>query len=234
MQTLLKTLQSQGIGSRKLCLSLIDAGEVFVSGEACTAAKQMVDPDKVSFLFDGELCHCVDSILIALHKPLGYECSTKPTYHPSVLDLIPAHFRARGVQPIGRLDVDTSGLLLLTDDGQLIHRLTHPKNHVHKHYHITTADAVSAKQLEALRQPLLLSNDPDPVQVISVEQTDTHQLVMIIDEGRYHQVRRMLGAVGNRVETLHRQQFGDLVLPESLAEGRWQDIHLEQIIQPTS
>jgi 16S rRNA pseudouridine516 synthase len=230
MISLLKVLQEQGLGSRKLCLAMIDAGEVFVAGEVCTAATQRVNPADVSFLYEGELCRCLDLVLIALHKPLGYECSTKPTYHPSVLDLIPAQFRARGVQPIGRLDVDTSGLLLLTDDGQLIHRLTHPKNHVHKHYVITTADPVSESQLAQLRQPLLLNNDPDPVQVVSVEQLASHALLMVIDEGRYHQVRRMLGAVGNRVERLHRRQFGLLTLPDDLAEGQWQSVSLAEII----
>jgi 16S rRNA pseudouridine516 synthase len=224
MISLLKTLQAQGIGSRKVCLSMIDAGEVFVAGEICTNAKLMVDPATVTFLYDDELCHCVESIFIALHKPLGYECSTKPTHHPSVLDLIPSYFRARGVQPIGRLDVDTSGLLLLTDDGQLIHRLTHPKRHVYKHYLITTVDAVDAVQLERLQQPLLLVDDPDPVHAVSVTQLETHRLEMVIDEGRYHQV------VGNRVESLHRRQFGNLVLGEDLQEGKWRAIALESVV----
>lgn len=230
MMSLLKTLQAQGIGSRKVCLSMIDAGEVFVAGEVCTHAKAMVDPDTVTFRYDGELCHCVETVFIALHKPLGYECSTKPTHHPSVLDLIPSYFRARGVQPIGRLDVDTSGLLLLTDDGQLIHRLTHPKRHVYKHYLITTADEVSPVQLQRLQQPLLLIDDTDPVHAVSVTQLGTHRLEMVIDEGRYHQIRRMLGAVGNRVETLHRQQVGNLILGEDLQEGTWQSIALEQVM----
>jgi 16S rRNA pseudouridine516 synthase len=231
---LLKILQAQGIGSRKVCLSMIDDGEVFIAGEVCTNAKAQAHPDEVTFLYEGELCTCAETVFIAMNKPLGYECSAKPTHHPSVLDLIPAHFRARGVQPIGRLDVDTSGLLLLTDDGQLIHQLTHPKRHVHKHYLITTADAVSEVQLEQLRQPLLLNDDLVPVQAVSVTQLDTHQLEMVIDEGRYHQIRRMLGAVGNRVETLHRQQVGSFILPELLAEGKWQDILLAQVIPSSS
>ena len=230
MISLLKIVQAQLIGSRKVCLSMIDEGEVFVACEVCTNAKTLAHPDDVTFLYEDELCSCTETIFIAMNKPLGYECSAKPTHHPSVLDLIPAHFRVRGVQPIGRLDVDTSGLLLLTDDGQLIHRLTHPKRHVHKHYLITTADEVSAIQLEKLRQPLLLNDDPHPVQAVSVTQLGTHQLEMVIDEGRYHQIRRMLGAVGNRVETLHRQQFGDLILPVSLEIGAWESVSLDQIV----
>jgi 16S rRNA pseudouridine516 synthase len=219
--TLLQALQSQGIGSRKLCLAIIDAGEALVDGVPCTSAKQKVDVDQVSFFFDGELCYCVDRIVIMLNKPLGYECSARPNYHPSILDLLPPFFRARNVQPVGRLDVDTSGLLILTDDGQLIHRLTHPKKHIEKVYQVTTVAPINDKQIACLWEEIHLNDEPKPVKALRVTQTSEHSLELVIDEGRYHQVRRMLAAVGNRVDKLERTQVGNLVLPADLMAGQW-------------
>lgn len=229
--TLLQALQSQGIGSRKYCLALVDAGEVFVDGEVCTNPKQKVEPESVSFLFEGDLCQWVDRIIVMLHKPLGYECSSKPSHHESVLALLPAFYRARGVQPVGRLDVDTSGLLVLTDDGQLIHRLTHPKKHIEKTYQVTTVDPITDAQLKALWQEIELNDDPKPVKALRVTKTGENALELVIDEGRYHQVRRMIAAVGNRVDTLCRHQVGSLLLPADLAIGAWRLIEESDIIQ---
>lgn len=159
-----------------------------------------------------------------MHKPLGYECSAKPQYHPSVLDLLPSIYRARGVQPVGRLDVDTSGLLLLTDDGQLIHQLTHPKRYVPKTYRVTTVDPLDETQIKALWQEIALNDEPKPVKAISVQQENDYELLLVIDEGRYHQVRRMLAAVGNRVDKLVRVQMGALRLPDDLPAGQWRAV----------
>jgi len=230
--TLLQVLQAQGAGSRKVCLAIIADGEAFINGQACTNPKQSIDdPSTVSFMFDDELCHWQDRIVIMMHKPLGYECSAKPSHHPSVLDLLPAIHLARNVQPVGRLDVDTSGLLLLTDDGQLIHQLTHPKRHVPKTYHITTVDALDQTQIEALWQEIQLNDEPKPVKALSVEQTGTHSLSLVIDEGRYHQVRRMIAAVGNRVDTLSRSHIGNFQLPDDLAAGQWRNVSEETLTQ---
>lgn len=221
--TLLQVIQSQGVGSRKHCLALVASGQVMVNGTVCTQAKQVIhDPVQVSFYIDGELYTYQERILIAMHKPLGYECSAKPHHHPSVLSLLPNYYRMRGVQPVGRLDVDTSGLLLLTDDGQLIHRLTHPKRHIHKTYYVTTKDALTEVQLHQLHQEIQLNHDPKPVHAISVTSCGTHALQLVIDEGRYHQVRRMIAAVGNAVDCLIRTQYANYVLPETLAAGHWQ------------
>jgi 16S rRNA pseudouridine516 synthase len=219
--TLLQVLQSQGIGSRKFCLAIIDDGEAFIDGDVCTKPKQKVDPERVSFLFEGELCTWQERVVIMLHKPLGYECSARPQFHPSVLELLPAVYRARGVQPIGRLDVDTSGLLILTDDGQLIHQITHPKRHVAKVYEVTTLDPITPEQLTGLMSEIELNDEPRPVHALEVALLDTHKVKLVIDEGRYHQVRRMLAAVGNRVDKLERTQVGNLKLPTDLAAGRW-------------
>lgn len=222
--TLLQAIQSQGVGSRKQCLALIERGHALVDGEVCVKPKTPVLPEQVSFYFDDELCVWQERIVVMMHKPLGYECSARPQHHPSVLDLLPSIYRARGVQPVGRLDVDTSGLLLLTDDGQLIHRLTHPKRHVPKTYHVTTRDPVTETQIKALWQEIELNDDPKPVKAVSVQQTASHELLLVIDEGRYHQVRRMLAAVGNSVDKLVRIQMGTLPLPDDLPPGAWRNI----------
>lgn len=222
--TLLQALQSQGVGSRKQCLALIERGHALVNGVPCLLPKQQVVPEQVSFYFDDELCIWQDRIIIMMHKPLGYECSAKPQHHPSVLDLLPSIYRARGVQPVGRLDVDTSGLLLLTDDGQLIHQLTHPKRHVPKTYRVTTVDPLNETQIKALWQEIALNDEPKPVKAISVQQEGDYELLLVIDEGRYHQVRRMLAAVGNRVDKLTRVQMGALRLPEDLPAGQWRAV----------
>jgi len=159
--------------------------------------------------------------VVLLHKPAGYECSAKPRHHPSVLALLPAPLRERGVQSVGRLDADTTGLLLLTDDGALIHRLTSPKQHVAKVYEVTCKHALAADTLARLRAGVVLDDDPEPVQAIACEGTGPSSLRMTLTEGRYHQVKRMLAAVGNRVEALHRSAVGGLALAPALPAGQW-------------
>jgi 16S rRNA pseudouridine516 synthase len=145
----------------------------------------------------------------------------KPRHHPSVLSLLPLPLRVRGLQPVGRLDEDTTGLLLLTDDGTLIHRLTSPRHHVPKVYEVGCRHAVSDAQLQALREGVVLDDDPQPVRAVAAEHTGERSLRLTLTEGRYHQVKRMLAAVGNRVDQLHRSAIGGLLLPADLPPGQW-------------
>jgi len=156
-----------------------------------------------------------------LHKPAGYECSQKPKHHPSVLTLLPPPLRQRGLQPIGRLDEDTTGLLLLTDDGKLIHKLTSPKHHVPKVYEVTCKHPLAADAVPRLLAGVVLDDDPAPVAAAACEAVDETHLRLTLTEGKYHQVKRMVAAVGNRVEALHRSRFGPLALPADLAPGQW-------------
>jgi 16S rRNA pseudouridine516 synthase len=158
---------------------------------------------------------------VVLHKPAHYECSMKPRHHPSVMSLLPAPLRTRGLQPVGRLDEDTTGLLLLTDDGTLIHRLTSPKKHMPKVYEVTARHPLDDRQLTALRTGVVLDDDPAPVAALDVQATGEHTLRMTLTEGRYHQVKRMVAAVGNRVDALHRSAIGAFALPHDLAPGQW-------------
>jgi 16S rRNA pseudouridine516 synthase len=214
-------LFSQGFGTRRLCAGLVEAGAVRVGGRVIDDPQEVFDPEGLVFEVDGRAWPYHEHALILLHKPAGYECSQKPRHHPSVLSLLPAPLRNRGVQPVGRLDEDTTGLLLLTENGALIHQLTSPKHHVPKVYEVGCKHAVDDEQLRRLLAGVVLDDDPLPVRAAAVERTGDNSLSLTLTEGKYHQVKRMLAAVGNRVETLHRSRFGALVIPGDLAPGQW-------------
>ena len=137
------------------------------------------------------------------------------------MSLLPLPLRVRGLQPVGRLDEDTTGLLLMTDDGALIHRLTSPKKHVPKVYEIGTTLPVTPQQIDELLRGVVLHDDPLPVRAAAAEQTGDHALRMTLLEGKYHQVKHMVAATGNTVGALHRSSYGLLALPADLAPGQW-------------
>ena len=224
--TLEDVLVSQGFGTRRECRGLVLAGFVQLRGSegqpvAADDPDAEVDPRGLTLLVRGVPWPVCSSAVIVLHKPAGHECSQKPKSWPSVLNLLPAPLRNRGIQPVGRLDQDTTGLLLLTDDGALIHRLTSPKHHVPKVYAVTTKHPVDARQVERLLAGVVLDDDPAPVRAAACVQTGEFTLDLTLTEGKYHQVKRMIAAVSNRVEGLHRRVIGDLVLDERLPAGQW-------------
>ena len=215
-------LFSQGFGTRRVCAGMIDAGLVKVGGELVTDPGASYTPTGLQFEVEGQPWECHPSALVLLHKPAGYECSQKPKHWPSVLLLLPPPLRVRGVQPVGRLDQDTTGLLLLTDDGALIHRLTSPKHHVPKVYEVTTARPVDEAQVQRLRSGVVLDDDPAPVAAEGCEITGEHSLRLTLVQGKYHQVKRMVAAVGNHCAALHRSRIGELTLDgAALAPGKW-------------
>jgi 16S rRNA pseudouridine516 synthase len=214
-------LFSQGFGTRRHCDALILAGEVRVAGRVCDNPGETVDTKGLVFSVEGQDWPFHAKALVMLHKPAGYECSQKPSAWPSVMTLLPGPLRTRGVQAVGRLDQDTTGLLLLTDDGALIHRLTSPKKHVPKVYEAVTADPVTPGQVAQLLGGVVLHDDPLPVRAAACEATGERSLRLTLTEGKYHQVKRMVAATGNHVEQLHRSHFGALALPVDLAPGQW-------------
>ncbi|MDE2093572.1 MAG: pseudouridine synthase [Burkholderiales bacterium] len=216
-----QVLYSQGFGARRECEGLILGGHVRLDGAVCDDPFLEVAPDGLVFDVRGERWPYHARALVLLNKPAGYECSQKPKHHPSVMSLLPVPLRVRGLQPEGRLDEDTTGLLLLTDDGALIHRLTSPKKHVPKVYEIETIEPVTAAQIDELRRGVVLHDDPLPVRAAACEATGAHALRLTLLEGKYHQVKRMVAAVGNRCEALHRSAFGAVTLPPDLAPGKW-------------
>jgi 16S rRNA pseudouridine516 synthase len=214
-------LFSQGFGTRAQCGALVAAGRVRYEGGVVVDPDAGVDPGDLHFDVDGQRWPFHERALVLLHKPAGYECSRRPAHLPGVMSLLPAPLRNRGVQPIGRLDADTTGVLLLTDDGTLLHRLTHPKHHVAKVYVATTRHAVDADTAARLREGVTLRDDPTPVRAFACEALDRHTLRLTLTDGRYHQVKRMIAAVGNRCEALHREAFGTWRLPGDLGSGQW-------------
>ncbi|MFN3414860.1 MAG: pseudouridine synthase [Caldimonas sp.] len=214
-------LFSQGFGTRRHCDALILAGEVSIAGRVCVDPGETVDTRGLVLRVEGQDWPFHAKALLMLHKPAGYECSRKPSAWPSVMSLLPGPLRTRGVQPIGRLDQDTTGLLLLTDDGALIHRLTSPKKHVPKVYEALTADPVTPEQVAELLGGVVLHDDPRPVRATACEATGERSLRLTLTQGKYHQVKRMVAAAGNHVERLHRSRFGALALPDDLTPGQW-------------
>lgn len=230
-----KLLQSQGFGSRKACRQLVEAGRVQVNGQPCVDVGASFLSDGLLLQVDGQDWPWRAQLYLALYKPPGFECSRTPQHYPSVLSLLPAHFVTRGVQPVGRLDADTSGLLLLTDDGAFNHALASPKRHVPKTYRVQCKHAVSAAQIEALLAGVQLHDEPAPLAALVAALIDSHSLDLCIDQGKYHQVKRMLAAAGNRVEGLHRLAMGDVRLGEGclagLAEGAWCELDAAALAQ---
>jgi 16S rRNA pseudouridine516 synthase len=223
-------LFSQGFGARRECEGLILGGHVTLAGQVCDDPFFEVAPEGLTFGVRGELWPYHAKALVLLHKPAGYECSQKPKHHPSVMSLLPPPLRVRGLQPVGRLDEDTTGLLLMTDDGALIHRLTSPKKHVPKVYEIGTIDPVTPAQVDELLRGVVLHDDPLPVRAAAAEQTGPHALRMTLLEGKYHQVKRMVAATGNTVNALHRSRYGVLALPVDLAPGQWRWLPGPQVL----
>ena len=214
-------LFSQGFGSRRECAALIGSGVVAVGGQTVLDGTLQLPEAGLVFHVKDQPWPYHAKALVMLHKPAGYECSRSPRDHLGVLSLLPAPLRQRGVQPVGRLDQDTTGLLLLTDDGTLIHRLTSPKHHVAKVYEVGCKHALAADSVTRLLGGVVLDDDPQPVRALACEATGPSSLRLTLTEGRYHQVKRMVAAIGNRVETLHRSAFGAWQLPPDLPAGTW-------------
>jgi 16S rRNA pseudouridine516 synthase len=213
-------LFTQGFGSRRQCRALIAAERVSVGGAACTDPDADFPSEGLVFEVEGEPWLYRERAYLMLNKPAGYECSREPQHHLSVFSLLPAQLAVRGVQCVGRLDEDTTGLLLLSDDGSFVHTYTSPKRKVPKTYLATTRHPLDDAQLTALREGVLLHGESKPVAAAALERGD-RQLELTVNEGKYHQVKRMIAAAGNRCEALHRERIGELALPATLAPGAW-------------
>ncbi len=216
-----QVLFTQGFGTRHECQGLIAQERVVFDGKVITSPATPVDPDGKWFSVDGVKWPYCEKALVMMNKPAGYECSVKPRDYPSVLTLLPAPLRRRGVQPIGRLDADTTGLLLLTDDGVLNHRLTHPKHKIEKRYHVRLKHPATDRLIEKLLSGVLLRDENETLSAKRCEILSEYEISMTITSGKYHQVKRMIAAAGNRVQALSRVAFAGLVLPEELEPGKW-------------
>lgn len=163
-----------------------------------------------------------------LHKPVGWVSVTRHDRHPTVLDLLEGELRT-GLHAAGRLDLSASGLVLITDDGDWSHRLTSPRRHCPKRYRVTLAEPLAETRAAALREGVILRGETTPTRPASVEMISPTCILLTLTEGRYHQVKRMCAAVGNRVLALHREAIGPLELDAGLAPGQWRVLTAEEV-----
>jgi 16S rRNA pseudouridine516 synthase len=217
---LLRLIANLGYGSRKQVQQLFREGRITDAAGDVLYADDVRDHSDVRM--DGEPLDPPPGLILMLHKPLGATCSTKDAGR-LVYDYLPPRFRLRDpvVSTVGRLDRDTSGLLLMTDDGALLHRIISPKQHVPKVYEATLAGDLRGDEAALFASgTLMLDNETTPLAPATLDVVDPRHARLTITEGRYHQVRRMFAAVGNHVEALHRSRIGALDLGD-LPAGQW-------------
>lgn len=230
-----RILHSQGFGSRKECRRLIRSGAVSIGGEPCTDPFAEVDPLStdgsagLEFAVAGQRWHYRHRCYLMLHKPVGHECSHRPSHHPSVFNLLPPPLIQRGVQAVGRLDQDTSGLLLLSDDGQFIHRWSSGRKQIPKTYQVELSEVAAADLATHMCAGVQLHREQHLVAALACRLTAECSLELCIGEGRYHQVKRMIAAAGNHVAALHRTQIGGLQLDPDLEPGQWRWLEAEDL-----
>ena len=221
---LLRRIANLGYGSRKDVTAMFREGRITHANGEVLYADDMLDEHArhEDVRIDGEPLDPPPGLLLMLHKPVGYTCSKKDQGR-IVYDLLPPRFALRDpvVATVGRLDRDTSGLLLLTDDGVLLHRITSPKSHVPKVYEATLARPLRGDEVQVFASgTLMLESETTPLLPAELEVLEPQRARLTLHEGRYHQARRMFAAVGNHVETLHRASVGGLTLGD-LASGQW-------------
>lgn len=238
--TLERLVASIGFGSRKEARALIRAGMVEMDGE-------VVDDPFVEFktrpeviTVNGEEVPTVEKLYIMMDKPLDVECSHNARDHQSIYDLLPERFTAMGLQSVGRLDADSSGLILLSNQGDFIHKVESPKKGYLKKYRVTLAREFTAEQKAELLKGVMLKDERRPVlarelseERIVVDGAEVDSVVISIGEGLYHQVRRMFAAVGNHVMTLSREAIGPVTMDTTLGSGGWRFMTEEEVASLT-
>lgn len=221
-------LQSQGFGSRKESIKLIRKGRLTVEGIPLLNPRELLDLTALRFEVDGTQWEYHHQLYIAYHKPIGLECSRSPEHNPSIFDELPFPFMARDLQPAGRLDLETDGLLFLSDNGQFIHRMISPKQAIARRYRVTARHPLTDPDLERLRNGVELRNEEGLFTAFDIERIGEREVRFSIDRGVYHQVRRMVAALSNRLETLTREEIGGVGLGD-LQPGEWRHLTTQEL-----
>jgi 16S rRNA pseudouridine516 synthase len=225
---LVKLIANLGYGSRKQVALMFREGRITDANGAVLYADDKVE--HAAIRIDGEPLDPPQGLLLMLHKPTGYTCSTKDAGH-IVYELIPPRFLQRSpiVSTVGRLDRDTSGLLLLTDDGALLHKIVSPKAQISKVYEATLARDLRGDEAKLFASgKMMLESEKEPLAPAHLEVLDARHARLTLTEGRYHQARRMFAAVGNHVEALHRSRVGGLTLGD-LPVGEWRALNASDV-----
>lgn len=227
-----KCLADCGLGTRSEVKSLLKAKRITINGKVVTNGKVQVDPETDKILFDGEKIQYEEFVYIMMNKPKGVVSATEDNLHKTVLDLIDPLYFKKGVFPVGRLDIDTHGLLLLTNDGELAHRLLSPKKHVTKIYQARVDGVMTLEDAATFERGIVLSDGTEcmPAQLDILRTSQDESVVQIhIKEGKFHQVKRMVKACGKTIVDLQRLTMGTLKLDERLALGESRPLTEEEL-----
>jgi len=229
MERLDKILSSTGHWSRREVKDLVRQGRVKVNGEKAKKPEDKCDPAQAEIMVDGSVVDCAPFVYLMLHKPDGLLSATEDKRQKTVIDLLPEHLQKRGLFPVGRLDKDTEGLLILTDDGDLAHQLLSPKKHVDKVYYAKVDGRLVQEDVEALAGGMTLGDGleclPAGLKILG----EGNECLVTLREGKYHQVKRMLAARGKPVVYLKRLSMGGLSLDEQLQKGQWRPLSSQEL-----
>lgn len=231
MERLDKILASTGRWSRREVKELVRAGRVTVNGTAARSPEEKYRREGLELLVDGQSVLCERYTYLMLHKPAGLVSATEDPRQATVLDLLPEHLRKIGLFPAGRLDRDTEGLLLLTNDGALAHDLLSPRKHVDKTYFVRVEGRLDQSDAEAFQSGMTLGDGLVclPAGLALLEAPD--EALVTLREGKYHQIKRMLAARGKPVRYLKRLAMGPLALDQTLEKGQWRPLEEEELTQ---
>lgn len=232
MERLDKILANLGYGSRKEVKALVKNGEVLIDGVAVKDSSISLDPEKSEILVEGERINYRKYIYLIMNKPAGVVSATFDNYDETVIDLLPEEYRIFNPAPVGRLDKDTVGLLLITNDGELNHRMISPKYHVDKVYYAEIDKKIESSDIEAFEKGVVLDDGykclPAMLKVINSDENGS-EVEVTLHEGKFHQVKRMFKSVGKNVIFLKRTIFGPLMLSEELQEGQCRELSDSEI-----
>jgi len=229
MERIDKLLSSTGLWSRKEVKEMVRRGRVRVNGAAAGKAEEKADPERDEIMVDGQIVDCTPFVYIMMNKPEGLLSATTDKRQKTVLDLLPEHLRKRGLFPVGRLDKDTVGLILLTDDGPLGHELLSPKKHVDKVYLAHVDGCVDQEDVERLAKGMVLEDGLHCLPAGLEPLGDGSSCLVTLREGKYHQVKRMLAACGKPVIALERLSMGPLALDQDLKRGQWRFLSRKEL-----
>ena len=228
-----KYLVACAVGSRTEVKNFLKTGRVTVNGKKAKSAKLQINEDTDEICFDGEKLDYEEFVYYMMNKPQGVISATEDTKHKTVLDLLDDYARAKEVFPVGRLDIDTHGLLLLTNDGKLAHALISPKRHVDKTYLAQVKGIMTNEDIETFAQGIPLKDftcQPAKLELVSIDREKDQSLVRVtIAEGKFHQVKRMVAYCGKEVVDLQRLTMGTLTLDEDLKRGEWRRLSKEEL-----
>lgn len=227
MERIDKIIASQGQHSRKEVKTLIAKGRVAAGGRVVSSSSEKVDPLTTQITIDGRPLEFKRNLYLILNKPKGYVSATEDRDHPTVLELVPQEYRGRDLFPAGRLDRDTTGLMIITDDGVLAHNILAPKKHVPKLYHVKLDIPVTEEMRAGFLEGVMLNDGV--CKAADLLKTGEKTADVTLREGRYHQIKRMFGCFGAEVVELKRLGMGKLMLPEDLEEGECRELSAEEL-----